>query len=448
MPTKQVMLACVGVAVGLVGAACAPPPLESPAAPPPEPPVAIISATPLAGDAPLEVAFSAERSFHQNTRGGSIDARTWDFGDGSPAVEGWYVAHTYRTPGDYTVTLTVTDDRGLSGTATVLIVVASPPLLRPPAPLSWPEPIDVHVVGAPIAEAGSGEWDTGWLREPGAPLYDPVTGSWICVYTGVLGWPHPAWATVGAVVSVDGETWAPHPQNPITPLLAFPGSGSPLNSEDPYIAKSADGEVWRDSAGRALMFSEEKDGHLHLGLNLWRSAPNTLDDWTLYGQVVPPGLAGTWDETDRTSPVVIHDGEQLVMLYEGRNLVEGQQGMVGLATSTDEGVTWDVEAEPIVASGDPGAWNAQAVVPDDLVRIDDEWVLLVHGFDGTSWLNIGRYITADEPADWDARSFEQLPGNPVTTRSNTLMAWGDEPDHAMWISADGRRLERLAVRRR
>lgn len=43
---------------------------------------------------------------------GTIASYAWDWGDGSPASTGATASHVYAQPGHYTVTLTVTDDRG------------------------------------------------------------------------------------------------------------------------------------------------------------------------------------------------------------------------------------------------------------------------------------------------------------------------------------------------
>jgi Gylcosyl hydrolase family 115 C-terminal domain/PKD domain/Bacterial Ig domain len=54
---------------------------------------------------------------------GSIASYSWNFGDGSPASTAAFVAHTYAAPGQYRVTLTVTDANGNTGAHTEAVTV-------------------------------------------------------------------------------------------------------------------------------------------------------------------------------------------------------------------------------------------------------------------------------------------------------------------------------------
>jgi chitodextrinase len=89
-----------------------------------KPPVAVI-----AGDA--EITAQTEEAIEFDGSGstdedGTIESYNWDFGDGESA-EGEKVNHAYAAAGEYTVTLTVTDDKDAIGTATVKVTVGLPP---------------------------------------------------------------------------------------------------------------------------------------------------------------------------------------------------------------------------------------------------------------------------------------------------------------------------------
>jgi Tol biopolymer transport system component len=69
-------------------------------------------------------AFSGANSFDPD---GSIASYSWNFGDGGTA-SGSTPTHTYAAPGAYAVTLTVTDNLGAHGSATVTSLDALRPL--------------------------------------------------------------------------------------------------------------------------------------------------------------------------------------------------------------------------------------------------------------------------------------------------------------------------------
>ena len=103
-------------------------PKEKPAAAPAqmipgEPPVAIIVARPVKGYSPLKVHFSASRS---RATKGKIVSYEWDFGDQDkskkPSATNTFYSGTFE-PKQFTVTLTVQDDRGNVGIATTNIEV-------------------------------------------------------------------------------------------------------------------------------------------------------------------------------------------------------------------------------------------------------------------------------------------------------------------------------------
>lgn len=87
-------------------------------------PVAVITATPSSGPAPLAVTLDAGAS-HDD---GRVSHWYWDFGDGNNDTTGTLssATHVYAVQGSYMARLTVVDDSGLSATTSQMINVASP----------------------------------------------------------------------------------------------------------------------------------------------------------------------------------------------------------------------------------------------------------------------------------------------------------------------------------
>jgi PKD repeat protein len=94
-----------------------------------QPPVAVVDWDIGGGAPPLTVNFTGDQSYDPD---GEIVAFLWNFGDGNTSDEP-NPTHTYTTPGDFTVTLTVTDDSEATGSR------------------SLPNPVRVRDASNPIA---------------------------------------------------------------------------------------------------------------------------------------------------------------------------------------------------------------------------------------------------------------------------------------------------------
>ena len=134
--------------------------------PPNAPPVAAIGSSGTGGQAPYTVNFDGTASSDPD---GSIVSYAWDFGNDRTATTPTGSA-TYTQPGTYTVTLTVTDNRGATGTATREIVVTGAPNVAPNAVIRTVSvagtiPLTVNLSGGnsndPDGSIASYAWDLG-----------------------------------------------------------------------------------------------------------------------------------------------------------------------------------------------------------------------------------------------------------------------------------------------
>jgi len=122
---------------------------------PNNPPVAIATATPISGDSPLSVDFDGSHSYDLDGNR-IIVSYDWDFGDTSTGT-GIYPNHIYTSAGNFTATLTVTDDEGGTRSDTVVISVSEPS----------PSPETDHLASGEIAGAGtvSGDYSMTWTDD-------------------------------------------------------------------------------------------------------------------------------------------------------------------------------------------------------------------------------------------------------------------------------------------
>jgi PKD repeat protein len=116
------------------------------------------SGTPLTGNAPLLVSFTATGS------GGTPPyTYTWNFGDQTTAT-GQTVSHTYAQAGTYHVVLTLTDSASGTATDSHLVVQVSPPgaltALAQADKSSGPIPLTVHFTGS--AAGGTAPYTWSW----------------------------------------------------------------------------------------------------------------------------------------------------------------------------------------------------------------------------------------------------------------------------------------------
>ena len=136
--------------IGLTGSATVAIDVDNPG---PVPPTASFTMSPVPTVAPQNVTFNGTAS--KDAGNNPVASYLWDFGDGTTAP-GAAPVHLYNAPGDYTVTLTVTDGGGVTATTSQLLHVDA-----------WaPPPPDFRMTDAAGELAHDGHFYFAWTNQP------------------------------------------------------------------------------------------------------------------------------------------------------------------------------------------------------------------------------------------------------------------------------------------
>jgi PKD repeat protein len=160
----------------------------SPNPPPNLAPLAAFSASPASGNAPLTVHFDASASSDTD---GTITGYAWTFGDGSSATGPRVTSHLYSIAGSITVTLTVTDDCGASGSTSHQLTIVPPPNAPPVAsftvtPATGSVPLGVQFDGSASTDPDGSIVSYGWNFGDGATASGPKVASHVYTITGTF----------------------------------------------------------------------------------------------------------------------------------------------------------------------------------------------------------------------------------------------------------------------
>ena len=172
--------------------------------------------------------------------------------------------------------------------------------------------------------------------------------------------------------------------------------------------------------GTYFMYAEDKSDVPFRNIRCYNSTD--LDTWYDMGDCLDIGSAGSWEDSDVSSPAVWNeDDTTLYMLYEGR-CSSGTYcgGQVGLATSTD-GINWVKSSANPILNGSVGAtvpWHTQYAVPDDIYKKDDKWYMTYHGYGAGYGFYAGQATTYNLTNSSWVRDKE-----PLTHRDTAMYFW-------------------------
>ncbi|PZF76894.1 hypothetical protein DK847_10555 [Aestuariivirga litoralis] len=216
--------------------------------------------TPLlpSGKGPLTVNFNASAS--AAATGSQIVRYTWDFGDTTTLESKTAtVTHTYpeapSSPQTYPVTLTVTDDTGLTRTATTTVTVEATNPGGPTAnftmsssPATGRAPLQVTFDGSPSLPGGSPI--TSWAWQIGEPAIATLSGRNPPPYTFTKSGTFPVKLTVTnatlsahTIQNVVVVNTAPTPSFDATPVAAGPVIAPAVFSLNASASSDADGSI-------------------------------------------------------------------------------------------------------------------------------------------------------------------------------------------------------------
>ena len=146
--------------------------------------------------------------------------------------------------------------------------------------------------------------------------------------------------------------------------------------------------------------------------------------WTKYSDnpVLKVGESDQWDHLFIYCPVVIFDGVEYKMWYQGAGSSYLLTSSIGLATSPD-GITWTKhQKNPVIEPGSDGRWDSGEISPGDVI-FDGETYKMWYSGRFPSWGNIG-YATSPDGLTWTKYRY-----NPVLGRGS-FGAWDDK---AVWM---------------
>jgi predicted GH43/DUF377 family glycosyl hydrolase len=256
----------------------------------------------------------------------------------------------------------------------------------------------------PVVPKGSpGSWDDRYT-DPGAVFYHD--GQFHMFRNGFRDWP--ATVQIGYATSPDGYTWTQQGDAPVLTTAEVPYAG---------VAALASSALVDDDGTWVLYFYTWQSKNYPSAGGIGRATASApTGPWQVDPDLVlAPGSSSEWDGQHVLSPDVFKTDTGYTMYYSGYGRNGEQQ--IGMATSPD-GIHWAkyndpattgapyTESDPVLKSGNGGAWDSAMVHQPRVRPLGDGWVMFYRS-EGGSDMALG-YATSSDGIHW-----ERYRANPI-----------------------------------
>jgi len=274
------------------------------------------------------------------------------------------------------------------------------------------EPFVAYTAGNPLVHPTSGAWDQDAVWWPNVIF---VNDTFYMTYIGTNDFPDAAVA-IGLATSPNGYIYA----KDLNPIIAGDSTGF-----DAYGASS--GVLWYDDPIWYIYYSGRSAPPSITGNIIGRAMSNTSPHgpWTRSDDtLLAVGSPGEWDSGFIGVEVIVENGSDLIMYYwAGASWLHYPK--IGMATSTDGGLTWVKYNDPTTTSP-PYAESDPVLKPDEpydnlgiagctVLRHDTIWEMFYAG-DHDNTIEIC-YATSLDGIVWT-----KYPDNPIFTPSQDPIA--------------------------
>jgi len=266
-----------------------------------------------------------------------------------------------------------------------------------------PQPFESNPV-VPIG--ASGTWDDSALWWSCVTV---VNDTFYLVYNGTGNWPSEP-ASIGLATSHDGFHFTKSLSNPI---VAADGSGF-----DAYAASG--GTLHFENGIWYLYYSGKSTSQSQPGNVIGRaSANNPHGPWTQTNDtLLTVGSTGEWDDEFLSPQSILFTDNGLVMYYWAGESWPNPNAKIGMATSTDEGITWQkyddpattntpyAESDPVLIPGSVGSYDDNGIWGCSVLMMDGKWEM-IYGGDSGSKLSLS-YATSENGIVWEKDKINPL----------------------------------------